>query len=96
MNIMSAVLTNRRLWRGCLERQPVRAEAIVVDIGEVARSPGAIRDYHTASDEKIDLPIDRKRGLVVSHGKPPKSNPPGALIRPRPAEARRVLFSVSD
>ena len=62
------------MLRACarlLKENPVAAQAIVADVGEVAGNPVPIRDEQATGPQQFDLLLDRKWGLGVVHLKPP-------------------------
>ena len=61
---MAARLTGSRL---VLEWQPVGAEAVVADIGQVVSDPLGIGKHHATFAKAFHLVIDRKRGFVIAH-----------------------------
>lgn len=57
--------------RFLLKGQPIGPKAIVIDVGKVACGAIGIGDGHTARLDKVDLLLDRKRGLGEFHRQAP-------------------------
>jgi len=64
-----------------LERQPVGTKAVVIDMGEIVKRRGPIRDGHATAFQECNLLFEGGRGLVVLHLPGPKKvTPHGAPI----------------